>query len=209
MSEPDWLVWAREIQGIAQSGLTFTKDAYDRERYEQLRALAARMMSAGSGTDSARIETLFAEQQGYATPKIDVRGAAFRDGRILMVREAVDQDRWTLPGGWADVNLSAAENVTKEVVEESGFLVRVTKLAAAWDRTRQGHEPPGPFSTLKLFFLCDIIGGTPRVSLETSEISFFGPYEIPEDLSTGRVLRAQIARMFAHHAMPSLPTDFE
>jgi ADP-ribose pyrophosphatase YjhB (NUDIX family) len=209
MSEPDWLVWAREIQGIAQSGLAFTKDHYDRERYEQLRGLAARMMADNSDLDVTRIEALFAGQEGYATPKIDVRGAAFRDGKILMVREIVDADRWTLPGGWADVNLSAAENVAKEMVEESGFIVTVTKLAAAWDRSKQGHVPPGPFSTLKLFFLCDMTGGSPRASSETSEIGFFGADEIPQDLSIGRVTPWQIQRMFAHHANPGLPTEFE
>jgi ADP-ribose pyrophosphatase YjhB (NUDIX family) len=209
MSEPEWLVWAREMQGIAQSGLTFTQDHYDRDRYEQLRALAARIMAAHSGTDASRIEALFAQQQGYATPKIDVRGAAFQDGRILMVREVVDNNRWTLPGGWADVNLSAAENCAKEMVEESGFIVRVTKLAAAWDHGKQGHIPPNPFSTLKLFFLCDIIGGQATPSAETSEIGFFSEHEIPDDLSTGRVLKKHVLRMFAHHADPSLPTEFE
>jgi ADP-ribose pyrophosphatase YjhB (NUDIX family) len=209
MSEPDWLVWAREIQGIAQSGLTFAKDPYDRERYEQLRGLAARMMAEHSDLDVTRIEALFAGQQGYATPKIDVRGAAFRDGKILLVREIADADRWTLPGGWADVNLSAAENVAKEMVEESGYTVAVTKLAAAWDRSKQGHLPPGPFSTLKLFFLCDITGGSPRPSSETSEIGFFGAADIPQDLSIGRVTHYQIQRMFAHHADPGLPTEFE
>ncbi len=207
--EPDWLVWAREIQGIAQSGLTFTKDQYDRERYEQLRRLSAHIMAAHSSMDASRIEALFAGQQGYATPKIDVRGAAFRDGRILMVREVVDSHRWTLPGGWADVNLSAAENAAKETVEESGFTVRVTKLAAAWDHAKQGHVPANPFSTLKMFFLCDIVGGEATPSAETSEIGFFAEEDIPADLSNGRVTRAQILRMFARHATPDLPTDFE
>lgn len=208
MNEPDWLVWAREIQGIAQSGLTFTTDPYDRDRYEQLRHLAAQMMAARSGTDAVRIEKLFAQQSGYATPKIDVRGAAFRDGRILMVREVADHHRWTLPGGWADVNITAAENCAKEMMEESGFIVHVTKLAAAWDRTRQGHEP-GPFSALKLFFLCDIIGGAAATSSETSEVGFFAAHELPEDLSEGRITHPQLHRMFAHHANPALSTDFE
>ena len=129
MSEPDWLVWAREIQAIAQSGLTFTRDPYDRERYAQLRALSARMMAAHCATPAARIEALFAEQQGYATPKIDVRAAAFQGDRILMVREVADGHRWTLPGGWADVNLTPAENVVKEVFEESGFTAVATRPA--------------------------------------------------------------------------------
>src|SRR5688500_13133025 len=108
--EPDWLVWARRVQALAQSGLAFTRAAYDRERYETLRTLAAEMLAARSGGDPARIEALFAEQSGYATPKVDVRGAVFdRGGRILLVREAADAGRWTLPGGWADVNQSPSE----------------------------------------------------------------------------------------------------
>ncbi len=209
MSEPEWLVWAREIQAAAQSGLTFTTDPYDRERYEQLRGLAARMMAAHCATPAVRIEALFAEQAGYATPKIDVRGAAFRGDRILMVREAADGDRWTLPGGWADVNLTPAENVVKEVFEESGFSSVATKLVAVWDRARQGHVPPAPFSITRLFFLCDITGGAAATSLETSEVGFFAEDEIPADLSVARILPRQIARMFAHHRNPGLPTEFE
>ena len=209
MSEPEWLAWAREIQAIAQSGLTFSRDPYDRERYEQLRALAARAMAAGGGGDAARIEALFAAQDGYATPKIDVRGAAFNvAGEILMVREVQDGGRWTLPGGWADVNLTAAENVAKEVFEESGFQVRVRKLAAVWDRTRQGHGA-FPFATYKFFFTCDIIGGAPAPSLETSEAAFFAEHALPPDLSSGRVLPHQLRRMFAHWREPGLATEFE
>src|SRR3954464_9656444 len=103
--EPDWLVWARRIQALAQTGLAFNRNAYDRERYEALLTLAAEMLAARSGGDSARIEMLFAGQSGYAPPKVDVRGAVFdRDGRILLVRETADAGPWTLPGGWADVN---------------------------------------------------------------------------------------------------------
>ncbi len=207
MTEPPWLALAREMQAIAQSGLAFTRDPYDRERYQQLRALAARAMAMGG--DPAPIEALFAAQEGYATPKIDVRAAAFdADGAILMVREVLDGGRWTLPGGWADVNLTPAENTAKEVLEESGFIVRVTKLAAVWDRTRQGHGP-SPFSACKLFFLCDIIGGSATPSLETSEVAFFAEDALPADLSTSRVLSHQVRRMFAHRRDPGLATEFD
>lgn len=209
MSEPDWLVWAREIQATAQSGLTFTTDPYDRDRYIQLRALSARIMAAHSSTDAARIEDLFAGQEGYATPKIDVRGAVFRDARILLVREVMDDHRWTLPGGWADVNLSVAENVAKEVREESGFDVTVEKLAAVWDSAKQGHVPPAPFGITRHVFICAISGGAPATSLETSEIGFFAENEIPDDLSVARVLPHQIARMFGHWRNPHWPTEFE
>lgn len=210
MNEPAWLVWGREMQAIAQSGLAFSRDPYDRERYEQLRGLAARIMVAHSAADLSRVEALFAGQQGYATPKIDVRGAAFNDGgEILMVREVQDEGRWTLPGGWADVNLTMTENVAKEVVEESGFRVRPVKLAAVWDRSRQGHRPPIAFSSCKLFFICDITGGDANTSLETSEVAFFSEQALPGDLSLGRVLPHQLRCMFTHRRRPELPTDFD
>jgi len=157
---------------------------------------------------SSRIETLFAGETGYATPKIDVRGAAFdAQGRILMVREVADAGRWTLPGGWADVNLSPAENVIKEMREESGFTVRVDKLAAVSDRTKQGQA--GLFSCAKFFFVCSIVGGAAETSLETSEIGFFAEDFLPADLSLGRVLPHQLHRMFAHAREPGLATEFE
>jgi ADP-ribose pyrophosphatase YjhB (NUDIX family) len=209
MADPDWLSWTRDLQAIAQTGLAFTRDPYDRERYEMLRALASKMMASRTSEPAERIEALFAGESGYATPKIDVRGAAFDDqGRLLMVREVVDAGRWTLPGGWADVNLTPAENVAKEMREESGFEVRVAKLAALWDRTRQGH-PSGAFSCYKMFFLCDIVGGAAQVGLETSEVGWFAEDALPGDLSLGRVLEGQLRRLFAHARDRSLPTDFE
>jgi ADP-ribose pyrophosphatase YjhB (NUDIX family) len=209
MTEPDWLRWARELQAIAQTGLAFEPKPYDRERYEQVRALASRMMGAYAGAEPERVEGLFAQERGYATPKIDVRGAVFDEhGRILMVREIADAHRWTLPGGWADVNLSPAENTVKEVREESGLDVRVRKLVAVWDRTRQGH-PPSAFAAAKFFFLCEIVSGVAAPGLETSAVGWFGEHELPPDLSLGRVLPHQLRRMFAHARDPGLPTEFE
>ena len=209
MTEPDWLLWARRLQAIAQTGLTFVQDPYDQERYEQIRALAAEIMAAYSGAELRRIETLFTEQSGYATPKVDVRAAAFReDGALLMVREATD-GRWSLPGGWADVNQSPREAVLREVREESGFEVSIRKLAAVFDRTKHGHLPPRPFHVYKLFFLCDIAGGAAQTSLETTEIGFFTEATIPADLSIGRIVPYQIGRMFAHYRDPDLPTEFD
>ncbi len=209
MSDPDWLIWARELQAIAQTGLTFTRDPYDRERYETIRALAARMFTAHTDAPMERIIGLFASETGYATPKVDVRAAVFDDrGHLLMVRESADDGRWTLPGGWADVNRTAAENAAKEVLEESGYEVQVRKLAAVWDRTRQGH-PNAVFSCCKLFFTCEPIGGGPSTGLETSEVAWFAENEIPQNLSVERVLPRQIRRMFAHRRDATLPTEFD
>ncbi len=209
MADPDWLTWTRELQAIAQTGLAFVRDPYDRERYEMLRSLASRIMAAHTAAPAERIEGLFAGESGYATPKVDVRGAVFDDRRrLLMVREVADGGRWTLPGGWADVNLTPAENVIKEVSEESGFQVRVRKLAAVWDRTRQGHLS-GVFSCCKLFYICGVVGGAAETGPETSEVGWFAEGDLPDDLSLGRVLPGQLRRMFVHARDSALPTDFD
>ena len=208
--EPVWIVWARELQAIAQTGLTFAENGYDRERYMAIRSLAARMMVHHSAADLARVEALFAGQTGYATPKVDVRGAVFDEsGRILLVREISDSERWTLPGGWADVNQSPSEGVVREVREEAGVEVAVRKLAAVYDRAVHGHTPPHPFHVYKLFFICDVIGGAPQPGSETSEVAFFAEHAIPEDLSVARILPHQISRMFEHARRSDLPTDFD
>jgi len=205
--EPAWLGLARELQAIAQAGLFYSRDKFDTERYERLRALAAEIMARGAGVRAEQVLDLFRQDTGYATPRVDVRAAAFRDGRILMVRERSD-GRWALPGGWADVNLTAGECVVREIAEESGFAARAVKLCAVWDRRRHGHLPPHPFYVYKLFFLCEITGGEARPSLETSEVGFFAEDALPE-LSGGRNQAHQIARLFAHWRNPELPTDFD
>ena len=208
-AEPRWLLWGREIQALAQTGLAFTRDQFDRERYHRLRTLAAQMMARHSGLDVQDIEAMFKRQTGYATPKLGVRGAVFRDDRLLLVRETADEHRWTLPGGWADVNESPAEAVSREVREEAGVQVRPCKLAAVWDRARHPHGTVESFHVWRLFFLCEIIGGEPQCGPETSEVAFFAEHELPAELSTRRVLPPQLRRMFEHLRQPDLPTDFD
>ena len=137
-----------------------------------------------------------------------MRGAAWRDGRILMVREIADDGRWTLPGGWADVNESPATATERELFEESGFTARAVRLLAVYDRECQGHTPPFPFHVYKMFFECEITGGEPRPNSEASEIAFLDPAELPE-LSLSRVTPAQIARLTHLHRNPGLPADFD
>jgi ADP-ribose pyrophosphatase YjhB (NUDIX family) len=207
MHEPDWLARARELQAIAQTGLTYARDKFDIERYERIREIAATMMSEGSGETAAKILDLFRQDVGYATPKVDVRGAAFREGQVLLVRETSD-GKWSLPGGWADVNQSPAECVEREVLEESGFACRAMRLAAVWDRSRHDHDSLHPRSVYKMFFLCEITGGEARASSETDAVAFFAEDNLP-DLSLRRVTAAQIRRMFEHWRNPSLPADFD
>ena len=206
MPEPEWLSIARELRAIAQTGLTFTQSRYDRDLYERVRELAAALMAHGSTSSLETILELCRRDTGYPTPKVDVRGAAFVDGRVLMVREASD-GKWTLPGGWADLNQSAAECVVREIFEESGFEARALKLAAVHDYRKCAHPPCQFDSIYKMFFLCEITGGHARASPETTEVGFFARRALPT-LSLERTTAAQIERMFEHAARADLPTDF-
>jgi ADP-ribose pyrophosphatase YjhB (NUDIX family) len=206
--EPSWLRWARELQAIAQIGETYSgENHFDRERYARVRGIAAEMLAAGTGLDTATVVTFFDAERGYATPKIDVRGVVFRDGRLLLVREASD-GLWTLPGGWADVNQSAGESVVREVREESGFETRAVKILAVLDRSRHEHTPAFPFHVYKLFVRCEIVGGRPAPRVETTAVGFFDEADLPP-LSISRVTEGQIRRMFEHLRHPDWPTDFD
>jgi len=208
MDKPPWMQWARALQAISQTGLHFTEGLYDRDRYQQIAKIAAEILSHHTNLSEKTILELNASEFGYATPKIDVRGVVFKDSKILLVREIADHDRWTIPGGWADVNETPSQAVVREVFEESGFETQVVKLLAVYDREKQGHIPPFPFHVYKLFFLCEIAGGFAHAQGETSEVAFFGEFEIPE-LSVARVKEEQIRRFFQHGRNPQLPTDFD
>ena len=207
MSIPQWLAWARRLQAIAQSGLTYCQDKFDIQRYYEIRDIAAEMMASEAALPApGLLQKLFAQQSGYATPKIDVRIAAFQHERILLVRELED-GCWTLPGGWADVGEPPSIAATREAREESGYEVRVTKLAAVFDRDLHDH-PPYIFHTYKLFFLAELAGGAPWDSHETADAQFFAEDNLPP-LSLNRVTPSQIAHMFEHLRHPDLPTSFD
>jgi len=200
------LDWARKVRAIAQNGLVFSRDEFDRDRYQQLQKLTDALIADQLGLPLEKISSLWKYDEGYITPKVDVRAAVFRDDRILLVRERSD-GRWSLPGGWVDVNDSPAHAIEREVFEESGFRTRAVKLAALFDRQRHPH-PPSLYHIYKLLFLCEIIGGEAALSNETDAVEFFPLSSLP-GLSSGRITRGQIERMFAHHADRSLPTDFD
>jgi ADP-ribose pyrophosphatase YjhB (NUDIX family) len=200
------LEWARKVQAIAQNGLAFTRDPFDRERYTQLAELVAELLSRELEIPLGAARELWAGEHGYATPKVDVRGGVFRDERVLLVRERAD-GRWTLPGGWVDVNDAPSEAVAREILEESGYRARAVKLAALVDKNRHPH-PAGVHHIYKLFFVCELLGGDPATSRETDAVDFFPVQALPP-LSTGRVLASQIERLYQHWLDPSLPTDFD
>lgn len=205
-NEPSWLTVSRELRAIAQIGLSFCSDPFDRQRYERIRELAASLIAQGTGQSRAAVLESFSEDKGYATPKVDVRAAAFLERRVLMVREISD-GAWTLPGGWADVTESAAQSVVREVAEESGYQARAIKLAAVYDY-RKRNRPHHLDAIYKIFFICELTGGSARPSIETSDAAFFSRDALPP-LSIGRTTAQQIDRMFEHAEHPDLPADFD
>ena len=203
---PALLEWARTLQALAQNGLTFSRDPFDRERYTQLQELAVQMLSTELAIPADQARAFWEGERGYATPKVDVRGGVFDGDQVLLVRERSD-GRWTLPGGWVDVNDAPSQAVAREIHEESGYHARAVKLAALVDKNRHPH-PPGVYHIYKLFFVCELTGGSPRAGEETDAVAFFPVRALPE-LSTGRVLGPQIERLYQHRLNPGLPTDFD
>ncbi|MCQ6560019.1 NUDIX hydrolase [Paenibacillus mendelii] len=191
--EPKWLEWVKQIQSIAQIGLTYAKDPYDVERYEALRQLSIEMVSTYTFMEKEQVELVFANEKGYATPKVDIRGVVFHQGKLLLVREKGD-GAWALPGGWADIGYSPSEIAVKEIKEESGFDVKPVRLLAVMDKKNHDH-PPELYHVYKFFIECVIIGGEAKTGLETSGVDFFDEHHLPE-LSLERNTVKQIQTMF-------------
>lgn len=203
----DWLRWATRLQALGQVGLLYAQDPFDRERYAAVERIAAEMLAASSDWPVERVAGLFAEQAGYATPKVDVRGIVFRGDEILLVQEHAD-GLWTVPGGWADPGDTPSAAVEREIWEESGYHARAVRLLAVYDRAAQGHVPPHAFSIYKLFFLCEITGGAPETSIETDAVAFHPVNALPP-LSLARVTARQIQRFSLMAGQPDLPADFD
>ncbi len=211
MTQPPWLHWAQRLQALAQTGLTFASNDFDRERYSQIQTIAAEMLAQGGQSDFDSVVRLFNAQEGYATPKIDVRGVVFRQEQILLVREKLDGGRWTLPGGWADVGESPGLAVEREIWEEAGYQARSVKLLALYDRNKHEH-PPFIFHVYKAFFQCELIHDQQNLvaNAETEESGWFHREDLAAlDLSVGRVTLHQLERFFDHYHHPDWPTDFD
>lgn len=204
---PQWLAWAREMLAMAQTGLTYAADPYDRERYERLRSIAAEMIAVHGEIEPAPVRDLFARDIGHATPKVDVRGAIFRDDTMLLVRERSDGN-WTLPGGWADPGETPSAAVVREITEESGLETRATRLLACWDRDAQNH-PPAPFYAYKLFFACEVIRERPLPeNRETFDVAYFPEDALPP-LSLARITPAEVRALFELYRHPERPAAFD
>ena len=208
MSDADELLnQALRIRAIAQTGLTYTRDPYDRERYEELTQISQHLLAAQLDTSKQKISDIFLPERGYPTPKVDVRAGVFRDDRILLVQESSD-GCWTLPGGWADEHQSPKQSVEQETLEESGYEVAAIRLVAVRDRHLHPYLPRRLERIYKLFFLCDLTGGAAQTSLETSAVNWFELASLPE-LSVGRTLAQDIALLNEYRRDPDLPCYFD
>ena len=203
-----WLEHAQRLRALAQIGLTYTRDHYDRERFEELSAIANAMLADLTGAPLETIVGIYLPERGYPTPKVDVRAGVFdAAGRVLLVQEASD-GRWALPGGWADEHDSPRRACEREVFEESGYGATAIKLAAVKDRSMHPYTPPRLERIYKLLFLCSLDGGSAATSIETTGAGFF-PLDALPDLSVGRTLAADIELLSAHRAELGLPCYFD
>ncbi len=201
-----WIDWARRIQAMAQTGLDFAPTPYDRDRYSKLLDLAVEIVAAYSNESEEKVRQWFSVQPGYPTPKVDVRAACFRDGRLLLVQEKSD-GAWCLPGGWADVGDAPSDAAARETREESGFSCEARRLIGVFDANRSAGSLP-LFHAFKIIFLCEVTGGAPRPDHEILAIDFFARDCIPP-LSANRTDTRHIVECFAHLDDPSRPAAFD
>lgn len=194
---PQWLEWTVELQALAQAGLFYGHDKYDLERYARIRDIAAEMMACRTGLPTDKVQDLFCGETGYQTPKLDTRAAIFQGEKILLVQES--DGRWSLPGGWVDVDLSVGENAVKEVKEEAGLDVTADLVIALQDRNRH-NRPVSAYGICKVFVLCSLLGGSFRPNLETLDSGYFPLDQLPP-LSEDKTTAEQIKLCFeAYHA---------
>lgn len=203
---PRWFEIAREIHAIGQAGLYYSQNEFDRDRFERLVQMAAQMISEHAESPIEDIHAALGSQPGYVTPKVDVRGAIFSEDRVLMVKEVTD-GKWSLPGGWADVNVPLSRMIEREVLEETGLTVAARKLVGVYEANHD-REPIPVFHSYKLLFLCDSLAGTLQTSYETPEVAYFPLDGLPE-LSTNRTRENYIIEAYRHLQHPELPSIFD
>ena len=200
-----WLEWAIELQSLAQAGLTYGKDIFDRERYERIREISAEIMAYKTDIPVQKVKDLFCNETGYQTPKLDTRAAIFQNGKILLVKE--NSGKWSLPGGWVDVNVSVKENTIKEVKEEAGLDVTADKVIAIQDRSKH-NLPVYAYGVCKIFVLCTIIGGAFKENIETTGFAYFSENELPE-LATEKNNEEQVKMCFEAYRTKNWATLFD
>lgn len=192
MAHDNLLTLAKRIRSIADVGLLYSgHNPYDKERYEELQAIALELMHELTNTPVATLRDAFPPTHDYPTAKVDIRGLALSpEGNVLLVKESAD-GRWSLPGGWADIGYTPKETVIKEFQEETGFEVTPIRLLAVFDKKMHPH-PPQAHYVYKMVFLCQITGGAIHQAFDVQDVQFFDPANLPTEFSEDRILRQQI-----------------
>ena len=201
-----WLKWAIEIQSLSQIGLTYTKDVYDRERYQRLREISAEMLAKKTEVSIEKVKDLFCHETGYQTPKLDTRAAIFRNNKILLVHE--NNGTWSLPGDWCDVLESVKSNTEKEVREETGLNVKAVKIISIQDRNKH-NKPVNAYGVCKIFVLCEVINGKFVENIETTEIRYFSLQDLPHNLAEEKTNKEQIEMCFKAYLNENWQTQFD
>lgn len=204
--EKKWLTWAKELQAIAQAGLEYSKDDFDKERFERIREISVEVVSSYTEMSHTKVRELFANESGYQTPKVDVRAAIFKDDKILMVKEKID-NRWSLPGGWADIGYSVYENIKKEALEEAGAIIQPNKVISILSKHEE-YNDDYPYTVYKIFVLCDYLSNDFTENIETLDADFFSIDNLPE-LSIYRNTKKHIEQCFRAKLDPNHQTIFD
>lgn len=204
--ESKWLTWAKELQSIAQAGEHYSKDKFDIERFNRIREISVEILNEYTDIDNEKIRDLFCNEKGYQTPKVDVRGVVFKDGKILLVQEQID-NKWALPGGWAEYNLSLKENVEKEIFEEAGIKAKAKSIIAIHQNSKHS-ERSSAYGVYKVFILCEYISGEFIENIETLKSGYFTLENLPE-LSLGRNNRSQLEMCFNWISEDKRETQFD
>lgn len=194
-----------EIQSMAQSALFYVKDAYDKERFERLRDISAEMMALKTDLPIETVKNLFCSDYGYQTPKVDTRAAIFKDDKILLVHE--NNGTWSMPGGWCDFNISPVENTVKETKEEAGKDIEVKSVISVQNRDNH-NVPPYAYAIVKIFYLCEEIGGDFNDNIETTEIAYFAENELP-NMAQEKCNEEQVHMCFEAYRTKNWRTQFD
>ncbi len=210
--QDDWLTWAKRLQAIAQSGLAFSENVFDRERYQQVRAISAEIVAQHTNEPRSKIDDLFSAESGYATPKTVVRAAVIdtvdNKPQLLMTRELAENSSWTLPGGFADIGDTPQEAVERETFEETGYRVKASKILALVNRNRLPETDPAWNDIWVALIRCELVGGSPKESIETGESRFFALDALPDDIAIRRTNRLFLPWIKAHVEDASLSAEF-
>jgi len=206
MSQEELLNFAKRLKSISDIGMLYSKDEYDRERYNEIMEISYQLMQGATGTELSSLKELFLLNKDYPTAKVDIRALVIKDDAVLLVKESAD-NKWSLPGGWADIGYSPKEVLIKECKEETGLEVIPQKLLAIFDKRFHPH-PPQAFYVYKMIFHCKAVSTDISKGFDVLDVAYFDINNLPA-LSTDRILESQVKLAFEKAMMPNSEAYFD